>query len=185
MYSTQLTHFFGLSLLYLQYLHTYFFFFLFYLSSVVEVKGKRERLLFVKLLQSYLPLATAMSSTVRPCLHFLYWRARRRAIVVGSRPTVSRGAMNTNKTHTAVTCTTTKTLQNTKNLWYNSQPCLPKHQSWKNPPKSLLHTTIDQIPVYYRNQSTRETGLSYSYVSIIVSDFCWPKENIYAKKKLY
>jgi hypothetical protein len=49
----------GLSLLYLQYLLTYFFFFFwFYLSSVVEVKGKRERLLFVKLLQSSLPLAT-------------------------------------------------------------------------------------------------------------------------------
>ena len=75
---TQLTHFFGLSLLYLQYLHTYLLlFFWFYLSSVVEVKGKRERLLFVKLLQSSLPLATTMSSTVRPCLHFLYWRARR------------------------------------------------------------------------------------------------------------
>ena len=39
-----------------------------------------------------------------------------------------------------------------------------------------------QSPNY---KNTKETGLSYSYVSIIVSDFCWPKENIYAKKKLY
>jgi hypothetical protein len=87
------------------------FFFWFYLSSVVEVKGKRERLLFVKLLQSSLLLAITMSSTVRPCLHFLYLRY---SIVVESRPTVSRGAMNTDKTHTAVTCTTTKTLKKHK-----------------------------------------------------------------------
>ena len=111
---TQLTHFFGLSLLYLPYFHTYIltsFFFWFYLSSVVEVKGKRERLIFVKLLQSSLLLAITMSSTVRPCLHFLYLRY---SIVVESRPTVSRGAMNTDKTHTAVTCTTTKTLKKHK-----------------------------------------------------------------------
>ena len=95
----------------LPYLHTYFSFFWFYLSSVVEVKGKRERLIFVKLLQSSLLLAITMSSTVRPCLHFLYLRY---SIVVESRPTVSRGAMNTDKTHTAVTCTTTKTLKKHK-----------------------------------------------------------------------
>ena len=82
---TQLTHFFGLSLLYLQYLlHTYILtsFFWFYLSSVVEVKGKRERLLFVKLLQSSLPLATTMSKHSKALLTLsLLARAPRRAIV--------------------------------------------------------------------------------------------------------
>jgi len=80
---TQLTHFFGLSLLYLQYLHTYLLlFFWFYLSSVVEVKGKRERLLFVKLLQSSLPLATTMSKHSKALLTLsLLARAPRRAIV--------------------------------------------------------------------------------------------------------
>ena len=93
---TQLTHFFGAESSISSILTYLLLFFWFYLSSVVEVKGKRERLLFVKLLQSSLPLAITMSSS--KALFTLSLLAR--ALVVGSRPTVSRGAMNTDKTHT-------------------------------------------------------------------------------------
>lgn len=62
--------------------------------------------------------------------------------------------MNTDKTHTAVTCTTTtKTLQNTKKTFdIIASHVSQKTKVEKTPPKSQLHTTIDQIPVYYRNQ---------------------------------
>lgn len=62
-------------------------------------------------------------------------------------------------------------------------PEKPKLKKPHQSPNYILLLIKSQFIIEIKN--TKETGLSYSYVSIIVSDFCWPKENIYAKKKLY